>query len=148
MQIVKGTPSHAKEMYEIEKESFSTAWSEISIEYEISQEFTICLLAIENEKILGHVYMRRIFDEGEIINIAVRKSHRNQGIGTFLMQGLLDTATAHNISKITLEVRINNTAAISLYKKFGFVAQGLRKDYYSQPVEDGVIMVRTISCDR
>jgi ribosomal-protein-alanine N-acetyltransferase len=143
MKIIKGTSAHVKSMHEIESESFAVPWTEISIEYEISQEISICLVAVDdNEKVIGHVYMRQLLDEGDIVNIAVRKSHRKKGIAVCLLKNLFESAKSKNISKITLEVRESNFPAINLYKKFGFAAEGIRKNYYDQPVEDGIIMCK------
>jgi ribosomal-protein-alanine N-acetyltransferase len=143
MKIIKGTSANVKEMRKIEEESFSIPWTETSIAYEISQAQSVCFVAIdESQRIIGHVYMRQIIDEGDIINIAVRKSHRNQGVGTHLMQKLIEDAKSQGVIKITLDVRKSNEPAINLYKKFGFSAEGIRKSYYDQPSEDGIIMVK------
>jgi ribosomal-protein-alanine N-acetyltransferase len=72
----------------------------------------------------------------------VRKSHRKRGVGSLLVEELIRAASEQNISALTLEVRASNTAAISLYKKHGFTAEGIRKNYYSHPTEDGIIMWR------
>ncbi|MCL2048930.1 MAG: ribosomal protein S18-alanine N-acetyltransferase [Defluviitaleaceae bacterium] len=140
MLIKKGEACHVDQMYEIEKEAFSIPWTKTSIAYEISQDMCICFVAIQGERVIGHVYMRHIMDEGEIINIAVRQTERSKGVAGFLLKALLKAAKECNIKSITLEVRESNFPAISLYKKFGFTNQGIRKEYYSQPFEDGIIM--------
>ncbi|MDR0272542.1 MAG: ribosomal protein S18-alanine N-acetyltransferase [Clostridiales bacterium] len=139
--LVEGTGHHAKEMHEIENEASAAAWSEISIKHEIEHDYTICRVAIdENEEVLGHAYMRHIVNEGHITNLAVRKSHHRRGIGTLLVNGLISAAQEREMIGLTLEVRAGNIAAIKLYEKHGFKAEGIRKNYYSQPTEDGIIM--------
>ncbi|MCL2225599.1 MAG: ribosomal protein S18-alanine N-acetyltransferase [Defluviitaleaceae bacterium] len=140
IHLLKAEPHHAEEMHLIEAEAFAAPWSEISIRYEIMNPLTIAFIAEENERILGHAYMQHILDEGHIINIAVRKSHRKCGIGSLLVSELITAARNAQIRGLTLEVRESNTAAISLYKKNGFTAEGIRKNYYANPTENGIVM--------
>jgi len=133
---------HSVEIYNIECESFADPWSLESIEDEILSEDSVCLVAIENNSIVGYVSMRHIIDEGHINNIAVAVDYRNQGIASLLMETLLKEADRRKIVGTTLEVRVSNHAAISLYDKYGFVIEGYRKYYYSSPTEDAAIMWR------
>lgn len=139
--ILPAAPHHAEQMHEIEAAVFTEPWSEISIKYEVMHKDTVAFVATdESENVIGHVYMRHILDEGHISNIAVRKSHRKLGIGALLVEKLLEVARNRQMIGLTLEVRTSNRDAISLYKKHGFTAKGIRKGYYSQPREDGIIM--------
>ena len=79
-------------------------------------------------------------DEAHISNIAVQKIHRRQGIGEFLLVALIDLAAKLNTRMITLEVRASNIAAQNLYYKYGFTQVGLRRGYYTDDGEDGVLM--------
>ena len=78
--------------------------------------------------------------EAHIINIAVRELHRRQGIGELLLIFAIDLAAELNAHIITLEARVSNTAAQSLYYKYGFAQAGLRHHYYIDNKEDAVIM--------
>lgn len=78
--------------------------------------------------------------ETHIINIAVRQSYRRKGIGELLLISLIDLAGELNSFLLTLEVRASNSAAQSLYHKYGFGKKGLRRGYYSDDKEDAVIM--------
>jgi len=78
--------------------------------------------------------------EAHITNIAVREKHRRYGIGELLLISLIDLATELDARLITLEVRASNTAAQSLYSKYGFSRVGLRRGYYTDNREDGVLM--------
>jgi len=78
--------------------------------------------------------------EAHITNIAVREKHRRQGIGELLLISLIDLATELDASLITLEVRASNIAAQSLYSKYGFAWVGVRRGYYTDNREDGVLM--------
>ena len=136
--IQKTKPEHAPAIHVIEKETFSDPWSLDAILYEI--ENSICLVAIKENTVLGHVSMRHILDEGHINNIAVKKDARQNGIGAKLMDALTVEAKEKEITALTLEVRASNTPALSLYKKHGFVIHGYRKNYYTHPTEDAAIM--------
>jgi ribosomal-protein-alanine N-acetyltransferase len=78
--------------------------------------------------------------EAHITNIAVREQHRRQGIGELLLISLTDLAIELGARLITLEVRTSNITAQSLYSKYGFTQVGLRRGYYTDNREDGVLM--------
>ncbi|MCL2199129.1 MAG: ribosomal protein S18-alanine N-acetyltransferase [Defluviitaleaceae bacterium] len=138
--IIKGNYRHAEQMHAIESESFAVPWSVMSIEMELMQEHTLCFVAVEESTVIGHIYMRHIINEGHIVNLAVKKSHRRQGIAYALVAALSDVAQQMEMIGLTLEVRESNIAAITLYKKHGFAAEGIRKNYYVNPTENGIIM--------
>ena len=85
-----------------------------------------------------------IIDEGHITNIAVHTDYRGQGIGNAIVKSLIKIAKENNAIRMTLEVRTTNTAAIDLYKKYGFEVAGLRKNYYFDTGEDALIMWKEI----
>ena len=90
--------------------------------------------------IFGFAGFWTMADEAHITNIAVRENYRRQGIGELLLISLIDLATELNTRIITLEVRASNTAAQRLYSKYGFIQVGLRRSYYTDNREDGVLM--------
>ncbi|MCL2215524.1 MAG: ribosomal protein S18-alanine N-acetyltransferase [Defluviitaleaceae bacterium] len=139
--IVQATPQHAAAIHAIENEAFSDPWSKSSILYEINEPGSVFLVAVnENQNAIGYASMRHVLDEGHISNIAVSASYKNQGVGSLLMESLVNEARRLKITALTLEVRESNKAAISLYKKYGFVQKGVRRDFYSYPNEDGIVM--------
>ena len=79
-------------------------------------------------------------DEAHLASIAVREEYRRQGIGELLFISIIDLATELDANIITLEVRASNTAALSLYSKYGFIQVGLRRGYYTDDREDAVLM--------
>ena len=140
-KIIPASLEHVDEIYEIEQESFSDPWSKSSIIYEIEHKFSICLSAVDtNGNVLGYAAMRWVINEGHINNIAVLPSYRGQGIGGILIEGLIKEAKARDMIGLTLEVRAGNAAAISMYEKYGFITEGIRKNYYFSPTEDALIM--------
>jgi ribosomal-protein-alanine N-acetyltransferase len=78
--------------------------------------------------------------EVHITNIAVREKHRRRGIGELMLISLINMAVNLEASLITLEVRASNAAAQALYSKYGFAKVGVRRGYYSDNREDGVLM--------
>ncbi len=90
--------------------------------------------------IFGFAGLWMMAGEAHITNIAVWEKHRRQGIGESLLISLIDLATELNARFITLEVRASNTAAQSLYSKYGFTEAGVRRGYYTDNREDGVLM--------
>lgn len=98
------------------------------------------LTELSGEYIVGFAGFWLMADEAHLTNIAVRKSCRRQGIGELLLISVVDLAAELKATNITLEVRASNTAAQILYRKYGFVEVGLRRNYYVSDREDGVLM--------
>jgi len=89
----------------------------------------------------GFIILRKTSeDEGELLQIAVDAAARRCGVADLLMSAALSHASENSIESVFLEVRKGNEPAISLYKKHGFSAVRIRKDYYSSPAEDALIM--------
>lgn len=128
----------------IETALFLDAWSEQGFEDTLNSPYVISLVAIDEaeDTILGYIIMYVSFEEGEISNVAVAKSAQNRGIGSALMQAILEKGLEESVTRFILEVRVSNTPAIALYKKFGFTEIGIRRDFYEKPREDALIMVR------
>lgn len=124
----------------IEKACFSTPWSVDSVESFIKNDTAYVLCAYSGEKAVGYIGTYECFGEADITNVAVLPDYRNNGIAKNLISRLVEHCVAHGIGIIRLEVRETNTTAISLYEKFGFYKVGLRKNYYSHPKENAVLM--------
>lgn len=131
--------SQASEIYEIEKLSFSVPWSIASIESFLNNTDTVCIVA-KLDKVIGYIGMYDISGEGEITNVAVSPEHRTSGVGSMLVDALISEAKKRSISKLMLEVRSSNYPAQHLYKKYGFTEVGTRKNYYTYPKEDAILM--------
>ena len=98
----------------------------------------------EEGNVLGYAGLHAVLDEGYIDNIAVHPDARRHGVASALLD-VFCRFGAVNLAFLTLEVRTSNTAAIALYKKFGFRQAGLRPGYYQKPREDALIMTREFS---
>ena len=124
----------------LEKDTFSSPWSYENLQESLNRDNYYFLVAKEDSMVVGYIGMYAILDEGDITNIAVNKDFRRQGIGTMLLKERLWTAKKNNLVTVTLEVRVSNENAISLYKQQGFAIIGTRKKFYVKPEEDGYIM--------
>ena len=136
------TSGQLDDVYIIETECFSHPWSKQSLEEELNNETSLFLVAKEENEVIGYIGMSIVIDEGYIFNVAVRESYRNKGVATSLINELVTYGKKNNFSFITLEVRESNFPAISLYSKFGFIKAGERKDYYSNPKENAILMTK------
>lgn len=125
---------------EIEKQNFSIPWSLESFRESMMLEHTIYLVAEEKEIVTGYCGMYRVFNEGEIVNVAVDSKYRRRGVAKELLEQLLKESEALNVDNFFLEVRESNEAAINLYKKLGFTEAGIRRDFYEKPRENAIFM--------
>ena len=125
---------------EIEKDNFSLPWSENSFLESMERNDTVFLVAMLGEEVAGYLGCYCIAGEGEITNVAVKASHRRKGIGGRLLEELYEEGALLETHEFFLEVRESNEAAIGLYTRQGFVKEGIRKNFYEQPVENAVIM--------
>lgn len=120
--------------------SFKTPWTRDSIEKELDNKFARYVIAVNDNVVLGFGGVWLILDEGHITNIAVHPEYRGIGAGDMIMDALVELCALEGIASMTLEVRKSNIAAQNLYKKHGFIEEGIRKNYYSDTSEDGIIM--------
>jgi [ribosomal protein S18]-alanine N-acetyltransferase len=93
-----------------------------------------------NDYLVGMAGIWMMVEEAHIVTIALRKSHKQLGLGELLIISLIELASQLNAKIITLEVRVSNTVAQGLYTKYGFVPVGTRRRYYSDNGEDALIM--------
>lgn len=140
IKILSFTKEHIDGVFNISNLSFKTPWSKESIAKELENEFARYVVAIKDNLIIGFAGAWLILDEGQITNIAVHPEYRGIGASHMLLDALIEICALENITSMTLEVRKSNIPAQSLYKKHGFTEEGLRKNYYLDNNEDGIIM--------
>ena len=141
--IRQATVDDVDDIYEIERLCFSEPWSRDSIIYVMTENPRAFYIVAElDEKVVGYAGLWWIGDEGHITNVAVRPGYRHRHIGNGIIQVMIDFTVQEGIMHHTLEVRRSNLPAISLYEKFGFVVEGVRKEYYANNKEDALIMWR------
>ena len=139
--IVEMTPEHIPQIALLEKECFSLPWSENALSEEIDNENSHFLGAY-SEKVLGYIGVQEICGEAYITNIAVFNDYRKLGIGRKLLKTAICNAELRNCDFITLEVRESNQSAIFLYESEEFENAGIRKNFYTDPIENGIIYTK------
>ncbi|MDR3586533.1 MAG: ribosomal protein S18-alanine N-acetyltransferase [Desulfosporosinus sp.] len=134
-------PSDLEAILEIESASFSSPWSLESFNTELKDNEYARYLCLElNEQVIGYMGLWFILDEGHITNIAITPNFRGQRWGEFLMRSVMEKMAEQGMERMTLEVRVSNSSAQSLYKRLGFTIAGVRKGYYADNQEDAIIM--------
>ena len=136
------TAAHLDEVAAIENDCFSHPWSRRSLESELQNETSRFLVAVEDGKVIGYIGMSAVLDEGYLFNVAVDSHYRKKGVGSALVRELVTWCQKHDFAFLTLEVRESNAPAIALYSRFGFVRVGERKNYYSDPAENALLMTK------
>lgn len=130
-------------MARIESGSFSNPWHPHTFRSLISQERVIVLVADEPDHgVVGYAVSWWVMDQAELANIAVGEDHRGRGIGSALLDRILDEIRERKVESVFLEVRMSNDRAHGLYLNRGFTQIGIRAAYYQNPTEDARILVR------
>lgn len=129
---------------DVEAETFSNPWTRDMYAWEL-QNRTVCHIYVVRMlecPIAGFCAFWLVVDEIHINNVAIRPAFRGRGIGTALMQHVLLEARRLGAKRATLEVRASNDAARRLYERLGFYVAATRRNYYTTPVEDALILWR------
>lgn len=129
-----------EQVHEIEKNCFSDAWSITGIQESLDQNHAVLLGAWLDRKLSGYVIAYLSIDDCEIARIAVDGTCRRKGVALKLLEELKNVCLKRQVERIMLDVRSSNEAAVSLYGKFGFTQDGIRKNFYVRPTEDAVLM--------
>jgi len=144
LQIARAKEEHLQRVFEIEGEAISPPWSREALLDEMGRGDSNFIVSVDND-VKGFAIVRRVGDDGELLQIAVDASDRRSGIGDLLMSAVIEHAEESSFKSVFLEVRGSNETAICLYEKHGFNAVRVRKAYYDKPVEDAIVMVKNIN---
>ncbi len=126
----------------IERRAFPTPWSLAMFVLELSKPSGVCLAALRGKRVVGYLICSRYDTVWHVMNVAVDPDVQGEGIGTALLNTLVDEVGDER-ARFTLEVRRSNAHAIRVYERLGFRAAGLRRRYYQDNGEDALIMWRT-----
>lgn len=124
---------------DIEKQCFADPWSEKAFLSAASDCNYIYMVAEIDGNIIGMAGCICSIDEGDLTNVAVRPEYRGQGVAKQVVTELMNQGKRAGILYYTLEVREHNSCAIRLYESLGFVCEGKRPGFYSNPSEDALI---------
>lgn len=143
MNIRPATAADCKILSAIDAAGNPSPWSEKQFLEAVGNPVdTVCVCELP-DGIGGFALWREICGESELHLIAAAPDRRRQGIASILLAHWFQTSSARNVSRLLLEVRAGNAPARALYRKYGFVETGLRKNYYPRPdggYEDAVLM--------
>ncbi len=131
------------QVMEIENDLISPPWTREGFFTFLLKDENMFFVVEEKGQILGYCSMQTVLDEGDILNVAVTRDRQKEGIGYFLVDSMLMLAAARGIHIVHLEVRESNGSARRLYQRLGFKEDGFRKNYYTEPVENAVLMTKT-----
>lgn len=144
IELVPFAPRHVVFAARLEEICFSFPWSEAALAEEIENPDAYFIAAEEDGVFLGYAGMHTPCGDCYVDNIAVEPAARRRGVGEALVRGLIEHAQTIGGAFISLEVRPSNTAALHLYEKLGFSQAGRRKNFYTHPTEDGLILTKTL----
>ena len=166
IRIIHAKEDHLPAVLRIENASIKPPWTEGALLGEVGRDDGLFALAIadgvfiedgvsiadgptaDDGGVLGFCIVRCAADEAELYQIAVCEGYRRHGVADSLMNAAKQFCRQNRIGSVYLEVRRSNEAAIRLYRKHGFKNQGRRKNYYSSPVEDAVLMSLALALDQ
>lgn len=142
--VVRADSSHISQIAELEKSCIPGGWSEKAFEQALENPNALIFAAVLGGEVVGFLNGSYVLDEAELLNIAVLEKSRKSGIAGMLVTAFEDELRKLNVKTVYLEVREGNAPARKLYEKNGFKQNGLRKNYYSSPLENAVLMVKMI----
>ena len=143
-KISKMTIEDLESIKNILASDFDNFWSFDVLEAELECDNSYVIVAKNTDNtIVGFAGLKTILDEADIMNIVVKKDFRHNGIGSILLENLINYSKNTNMKTITLEVNENNLSAIRLYDKFSFDKLGIRKKYYNGE-SDAIIMSKQL----
>lgn len=139
------TVSRLDEVLPIEAASFSDPWTREMFRSELTiGGGTYARLAERGRKLVGYLLAVLVEDEAHLGNLAVDPAERRSGIGQRLLEDLIETARKRGIVRVTLEVRASNKIARNFYYENDFIDIAMRKNYYRNPIEDAIVMLRSL----
>ncbi len=143
LKIESLSKAHLSAILELDKSCFGGLWSKDAYCREMdspNSEIQGIFSPKTGEKLLGMGCFWSILEEAHITILAIDSHYHRQGMGAALLYSLVATARDRGLERATLEVRVSNQAAISLYEKFGFKTAGKRRRYYQDNGEDALIL--------
>jgi ribosomal-protein-alanine N-acetyltransferase len=127
----------------LERSLFGSPWSEENYRFEILENPYANYVVEDEQGIRGYLGLWLNEDTLQITTLGVASSHQGKGLGSSLVKYALEYAISNKVLIMTLEVRVSNAKAIHLYERNGFEKVATRKQYYSHPDEDAILMMKT-----
>jgi ribosomal-protein-alanine N-acetyltransferase len=141
IDLVRMRRRDLRKVMAIERLVFPEPWSHAIFASELAlrtgRDYRI---AREGRELVGYIGMMFVEKEAHVTTVAVAPEHQGRGIGTQIMLGAMRIARDDGCCQVSLEVAVGNTRAQALYRRFGFVPVGVRKNYYQLTGEDAFVM--------
>ncbi|MBB6454860.1 ribosomal-protein-alanine N-acetyltransferase [Salirhabdus euzebyi] len=135
------TKEDLEKIMEIENASFATPWDLSAFINELYEnEYATYYVIGNNEQVVGYCGLWVVFEAAQITNIAIMPNYRGHKYGDKLFSHAIKEARIKGATELSLEVRLSNVVAQKLYRKFGLLPVGLRKNYYQDNQEDAIVM--------
>jgi len=132
----------------IERASFAMPWTLQTFQGLLDRGDSHLFIAEavgEAETVVGYAVVWIVVDQAELGDIAVSQDWRGRGVGRMLLEAVLERVQEHRVRELFLEVRPSNLGARALYERYGFIEIGRRRDYYSRPREDALVLRRALT---
>ncbi len=129
------------QVMEIDVASFATPWPrQIFYQELVENKFAHYYVIEDKKEIIGYAGLWLVVDDAQVTNIAVNPNYRGNKFGEKLFRYAIQKAMGIGMKRLSLEVRVSNIIAQKLYRKFGLVPGGIRKNYYTDNGEDAIVM--------
>ncbi|MDX9834961.1 MAG: ribosomal protein S18-alanine N-acetyltransferase [Desulfobulbus sp.] len=145
MRIRRVRPGDLDEVLDIEHRSMPDPWQAAAVAGELQVANSVGWVALAAGRVQGYAFFRTCRPECELLRLAIEPESRRGGLGSALLDEALGSLTKEGYTCCYLEVRRSNEGAYRLYERSGFRQTGLRKNYYSQPVEDAAQLCRALN---
>ncbi len=142
INIVNCTEEYVDQVFAIENAEIIVPWSKESLTNLIRQQNIIFRVMLLDNEVIGYYSFQKIFEEGYINNLAIKREYQSKGYGKILFEDLLERANKFEVKALTLEVGVDNIKAISLYEKYGFKEEGIRKNFYKNSIDAKIMWKR------
>ncbi|MBO5716019.1 MAG: ribosomal protein S18-alanine N-acetyltransferase [Clostridia bacterium] len=142
-EVILAQREHLPAVAELEKATFFEPWSEKSLELFLT-DGAFCVACVDSEVLFSYCTVTCVLDEAQIINVATDSEHRGRGLAREVLEFVFDECKKRNITSISLEVRESNAPAIALYNSLGFSMAGVRKNFYTNPRENALVMIKNL----
>lgn len=143
IEIILAKKDHLKLVASLESTAFAAPWSEKALEFFLD-ELNFCAVLLVDGDLASYCTVSTVLDEAQIINVATDERFKRMGMAEKVLTYVFDECLRRRIISISLEVRESNDSAISLYKKLGFECLGNRKNFYTDPIENALVMIKNI----
>jgi len=142
VEVVPMRRRHLRQVLRIDAQQPGDRWSPglFMAELRRGDDGRCYRVALSGGRVVGFAGMLLVEGDGHVTTVAVDTAHRRQGVATALLASLVGRARSEGCSALTLEVRAGNSAALGLYRRFGFAPAGVRKGYYSDNGEDALVL--------